>query len=86
MNKAFQTWRKRLRREHDEQEEGKEEGNGRLERERAYGIKHWGKVRTIPRINKQVGIFCKWGLDDFWAWNAKTPEMGASGPLRLISS
>eukprot|EP00965_Chrysotila_dentata_P090831 2997568-Pleurochrysis_carterae.AAC.1 len=41
MNKAFQTWRKRLRNEYGEQEEGKEGGDGRLERERTYGIKHW---------------------------------------------
>eukprot|EP00965_Chrysotila_dentata_P154625 5109347-Pleurochrysis_carterae.AAC.1 len=43
MNKAFQRWRTRIRHECDEQMEGKEDGNGRLERERTYGIKHWGK-------------------------------------------
>eukprot|EP00965_Chrysotila_dentata_P037893 1260144-Pleurochrysis_carterae.AAC.1 len=62
MNKAFQTWRKKLRHEHDEQEEGKEEGNGRLERERTYGVKHWGKVKTIPRIHKQVKNFLQMGI------------------------
>eukprot|EP00965_Chrysotila_dentata_P004599 149832-Pleurochrysis_carterae.AAC.1 len=64
MNKAFQTWRKRLRHEFDEQGEGKEEGKERLEREKTYGIKYWERVRTIPRIRKQVKKFCKRGLDD----------------------
>eukprot|EP00965_Chrysotila_dentata_P047243 1567474-Pleurochrysis_carterae.AAC.1 len=44
MNKAFQRWRSRVRHECDEQVEGKEEGDRRIERERTYGIKHWGKI------------------------------------------
>eukprot|EP00965_Chrysotila_dentata_P052355 1736629-Pleurochrysis_carterae.AAC.1 len=66
MNKAFQRWRSRVRHECDEQAEGKEEGDRRLERERG-----------LMELN--IG-------DDFFAGNAKTPEMGAPGPLRLTSS
>eukprot|EP00965_Chrysotila_dentata_P090138 2975223-Pleurochrysis_carterae.AAC.1 len=43
MNKAFQTWRSRVRHEGEEQAEGKEQGDKRMEREKTYGIKHWGK-------------------------------------------
>eukprot|EP00965_Chrysotila_dentata_P257955 6213056-Pleurochrysis_carterae.AAC.1 len=52
---------------------------GKRKRERTYGIKHWGRVRTIPRIHLQVKNFCKWGLDDFSlpGMKVKTPEMGA---------
>eukprot|EP00965_Chrysotila_dentata_P053604 1778408-Pleurochrysis_carterae.AAC.1 len=51
VNKAFQTWRKKLRQKDDEEREGKEEGNDRLEREKTHGIKHWGRVEGIPRIH-----------------------------------
>eukprot|EP00965_Chrysotila_dentata_P174535 5761181-Pleurochrysis_carterae.AAC.1 len=54
MNKAFQTWRKRLRHEYDEHGEGNEEVKERLEREKTNGIKYWGRVRTIPRM--QLGM------------------------------
>ena len=42
--------------------DGKEEGDRRLEKERTYGIKNWGKVRTIPRIHKQVKNFLQTGI------------------------
>eukprot|EP00965_Chrysotila_dentata_P209580 6185376-Pleurochrysis_carterae.AAC.1 len=32
---------------------GTEEGEGNIEKEKTYGIKHWGRVRTIPRIHIQ---------------------------------
>eukprot|EP00965_Chrysotila_dentata_P094819 3135942-Pleurochrysis_carterae.AAC.1 len=60
MNKAFQSWKTRVRHECHEQVEGQENGDGRLKRERED--------------------------DDFSAGKTKTPEMGASGPLRLTSS
>eukprot|EP00965_Chrysotila_dentata_P166506 5497495-Pleurochrysis_carterae.AAC.1 len=62
MNKAFQIWKKRVRHEQDEQTEGKEDGKGRFEREKMYGIKHCGKVRTIPRMHKQVQKFLQKGI------------------------
>eukprot|EP00965_Chrysotila_dentata_P259163 6213465-Pleurochrysis_carterae.AAC.2 len=34
-------------------QEDKVEGRNK---ERAYGIKHWGRVRTIPGINKQAHL------------------------------
>eukprot|EP00965_Chrysotila_dentata_P189818 6173528-Pleurochrysis_carterae.AAC.1 len=87
MNKAFQTWRKRLRQEYDEQEEGKEEGTGRPERERGRMEFNTGvELERYRECINKLRSFCKWGLDDFWVGNAKTPGMGASGPLRLISS
>eukprot|EP00965_Chrysotila_dentata_P078212 2578404-Pleurochrysis_carterae.AAC.1 len=62
MNKAFQRWRTRVKHEGEEQVEGKEEGDRRLEKERMYGIKNWGKIRTIPRIHKQVKNFLQTGI------------------------
>eukprot|EP00965_Chrysotila_dentata_P041383 1372679-Pleurochrysis_carterae.AAC.1 len=53
MNKAFQKWKKRVWHEQDEQEGGEKDEDGRIEKEKTYVIKHWGKVRTIPRIHKQ---------------------------------
>eukprot|EP00965_Chrysotila_dentata_P250376 6209408-Pleurochrysis_carterae.AAC.2 len=52
MNKAFQRWRKRVWYEY--QATGKEDGKREKESERTYGIKHWGRVRTIPRIHKHT--------------------------------
>eukprot|EP00965_Chrysotila_dentata_P219784 6191354-Pleurochrysis_carterae.AAC.2 len=43
MQKAFQRWRKRVWHECDERAEGKEDGEGRKEREMTYGMKHWGQ-------------------------------------------
>eukprot|EP00965_Chrysotila_dentata_P113546 3752426-Pleurochrysis_carterae.AAC.1 len=66
MNKAlFQRWRSRVRHECDEQVEEKEDWNRRLERKRTYGIKHWGKVRSIPKIYKQVKNFMQMGIGWF---------------------
>eukprot|EP00965_Chrysotila_dentata_P011593 379276-Pleurochrysis_carterae.AAC.1 len=62
MNKAFQNWKKRVGFEQDEQTEGKEDGKGRSEREKTYGIKYWGKVRTMPRMHKQVKKFPQKGI------------------------
>eukprot|EP00965_Chrysotila_dentata_P225839 6195026-Pleurochrysis_carterae.AAC.1 len=62
MSKAFQTWKKMVKHEPDEQTGGKEDESGRLERERTYGIKHWGKVRAIPRMHIQVKNFLQMGI------------------------
>eukprot|EP00965_Chrysotila_dentata_P210441 6185881-Pleurochrysis_carterae.AAC.2 len=70
MHMAFQRWRNGIWHDYDAQAAGMEDGEGRIEKERTYGIKHWGRVRTMPRIHIQF----------------KTPEMGASGPLRPTSS
>eukprot|EP00965_Chrysotila_dentata_P233845 6199833-Pleurochrysis_carterae.AAC.1 len=43
------------------------------ETEKTYGIQHWGRVRTVPRIQLGVKNFLQKG-------------MGASGLLRLTSS
>eukprot|EP00965_Chrysotila_dentata_P167953 5545712-Pleurochrysis_carterae.AAC.1 len=62
INKAFQRWRAKIKHEKEEQVDGKEEGDRRLEKEKTYGIKNWGKVRTIPRIHKQVKNFLQTGI------------------------
>eukprot|EP00965_Chrysotila_dentata_P140235 4636238-Pleurochrysis_carterae.AAC.1 len=62
MNQAFQSWKSRVRQGSHEQVEGREDGDGRLERERTHGIKNWGKVRTIPRIHKQIKNFLQMGI------------------------
>eukprot|EP00965_Chrysotila_dentata_P141826 4687742-Pleurochrysis_carterae.AAC.1 len=62
MNKAFQNWKANIKNEKEEQVDGKEKGDSRLEKEKTYGIKNWGKVRTIPRIHKQVKNFLQTGI------------------------
>eukprot|EP00965_Chrysotila_dentata_P035784 1190910-Pleurochrysis_carterae.AAC.1 len=61
-NKAFQSWKLRAKHECHDQAERQEDGDRRLERERTYGIKIWGKVRTIPRIHEQVKNFLQKGI------------------------
>eukprot|EP00965_Chrysotila_dentata_P136833 4525585-Pleurochrysis_carterae.AAC.1 len=70
MYMAFQRWRKGTGHDYNTQSVGAEDGEGRIEKERTYGIKHWGRVRTISKIHIQ----------------SKTPEMGAPGPLGRTSS
>eukprot|EP00965_Chrysotila_dentata_P044844 1489915-Pleurochrysis_carterae.AAC.1 len=53
MRKAFQSWKKRVWHDYDAQRGGKADGERGKERERTYGIKHWGRVRSIPRIHIQ---------------------------------
>eukprot|EP00965_Chrysotila_dentata_P092445 3050850-Pleurochrysis_carterae.AAC.4 len=62
MYKAFQKWRRGVWHEYDAQAERKEDGEGIKERERTYGIKHWGRVRTIPRIHIQLKNFLQMGI------------------------
>eukprot|EP00965_Chrysotila_dentata_P196097 6177382-Pleurochrysis_carterae.AAC.1 len=62
MTKVFQRWRKSVWHEYGAQEMGKEEGKRVREKERTYGIKHWGRVRTIPRTHKQVKHFLQMGI------------------------
>eukprot|EP00965_Chrysotila_dentata_P159030 5253810-Pleurochrysis_carterae.AAC.1 len=59
---TFQTWKKRVRQEYDGRVEAEEDGDRRLNREKTYGNKYWGKVRTIYREYKnKLRIFYKWG-------------------------
>eukprot|EP00965_Chrysotila_dentata_P216583 6189458-Pleurochrysis_carterae.AAC.1 len=53
MHKAFQKLRRGVWHAYNAQAERKEDGEGRIERERTYGMKHWGRVRTIPRILRE---------------------------------
>eukprot|EP00965_Chrysotila_dentata_P149782 4946138-Pleurochrysis_carterae.AAC.2 len=42
---------------------GEEEDGARgKEREKSYGSKHWGRVRSIPRIHRQVKNFLQKGI------------------------
>eukprot|EP00965_Chrysotila_dentata_P129613 4285053-Pleurochrysis_carterae.AAC.1 len=62
MNKAFQRWKTKIKYESKERVDGKEEGDRKLEKVRTYGIKNWGKVKTIPRIHKQAKSFLQTGI------------------------
>eukprot|EP00965_Chrysotila_dentata_P220115 6191583-Pleurochrysis_carterae.AAC.3 len=62
MHMAFQRCRKGLWQDYDTHAAGIEEEEGRIEKERTYGIKHWGRVRTIPRIHIQVKNFLQLGI------------------------
>eukprot|EP00965_Chrysotila_dentata_P188184 6172581-Pleurochrysis_carterae.AAC.1 len=62
MSKAFKNWRRRVGQVHEAKKGGKEEGEGGRERERTYGIKHWDRVRSIPRIHIQFKSFLQKGI------------------------
>eukprot|EP00965_Chrysotila_dentata_P158211 5226845-Pleurochrysis_carterae.AAC.1 len=62
MNEALQRWKTNAKHGDKEQVDGKVEGDRRIEKERTYGIKNWGKVRTIPRIHKMVKNFLQMGI------------------------
>eukprot|EP00965_Chrysotila_dentata_P089145 2943601-Pleurochrysis_carterae.AAC.3 len=62
MSKAFQNWRRKVGHVRVVETGGKEEGEGGKERERTYGIKHWGRARSIPRIHIQVKNFLQKGI------------------------
>eukprot|EP00965_Chrysotila_dentata_P104105 3437856-Pleurochrysis_carterae.AAC.1 len=68
---------------------GKENGEGGRERERTYGIKHWGRVRSISRIQYRSRTSCRWVLDDDHFPGVrliKPQKLGVSGVLWLTSS
>eukprot|EP00965_Chrysotila_dentata_P184254 6083198-Pleurochrysis_carterae.AAC.1 len=46
MHTAFQRWRKGVWQDYHTQAGGKEEGEGRIEKEKIHGIKYWGRVRA----------------------------------------
>eukprot|EP00965_Chrysotila_dentata_P011047 359040-Pleurochrysis_carterae.AAC.2 len=62
MHKAFQRWRIiRVGHEHDAQARRKEDGEGEREKERTYGMEHWGRVlddyyRPGVKVKPQNGI------------------------------
>eukprot|EP00965_Chrysotila_dentata_P043248 1437183-Pleurochrysis_carterae.AAC.1 len=62
MHMAFQRWRKEVCQDYDTQAGGTEEWEGKVEKERTHGIKHWGRVRTIPRVHIQVKNFLQMGM------------------------
>eukprot|EP00965_Chrysotila_dentata_P237788 6202129-Pleurochrysis_carterae.AAC.1 len=62
MHTAFQRWRKGIGHDHNTQEVRTEDGEGSIEKKRMYGIKHWGRVRTIPMIHIQVKYFLQEGI------------------------
>eukprot|EP00965_Chrysotila_dentata_P198294 6178695-Pleurochrysis_carterae.AAC.5 len=62
MKEAFQKWKSLMQHEHTDKDWGqahKEEGGSKV---KTYGIKHWGRVRTIPRVNQQVKSFLQTGI------------------------
>eukprot|EP00965_Chrysotila_dentata_P078230 2578866-Pleurochrysis_carterae.AAC.1 len=57
MSQAFQSWKKRLGLEYNQQMRGKKEEERGEEREKTYktyGIKHWGRVRSMISIKTPV--------------------------------
>eukprot|EP00965_Chrysotila_dentata_P031262 1040775-Pleurochrysis_carterae.AAC.1 len=61
-HKAFQRWREKVWHAYEAQTGGKEDGEKGKERERTYGIKCWGRVRSIPRIHVQIKNFLQMGV------------------------
>eukprot|EP00965_Chrysotila_dentata_P124781 4125580-Pleurochrysis_carterae.AAC.1 len=66
MCRAFQNWRRRVGHVNETKTGGTEEGERGNERERTYGIKHWGRARSIPRIR---------ALDEHYSLLAKKPQL-----------
>eukprot|EP00965_Chrysotila_dentata_P262098 6214469-Pleurochrysis_carterae.AAC.1 len=62
MHMAFQRWRRGIGYDNHAHGLGAEDGVGDIEKEKTYGIKHWGRVRTIPRIHIQVKNFLQTGI------------------------
>eukprot|EP00965_Chrysotila_dentata_P076460 2524952-Pleurochrysis_carterae.AAC.3 len=48
------------RNEHKNERKGEEDEKGK--KEKTYGIKHWSRVRSIPRIHAQVKNFLQKGI------------------------
>eukprot|EP00965_Chrysotila_dentata_P180437 5956107-Pleurochrysis_carterae.AAC.1 len=84
MKEVFQKWKLSIRLAHIDKDRGEEHKEEIRNNEKTYGIKYWGRVRTIPRLHKQEKILTdrRWmtGLQ-----HLKTPETGAKGLLRLTS-
>eukprot|EP00965_Chrysotila_dentata_P078654 2592327-Pleurochrysis_carterae.AAC.1 len=57
MKGAFQKWKTLIRHEHMDKGGGEEHKEENEKIEKTHGIKHWGRVRTIPRLHMQVKSF-----------------------------
>eukprot|EP00965_Chrysotila_dentata_P200734 6180140-Pleurochrysis_carterae.AAC.4 len=62
MNKAFQKWKSLIRGRRNDKDQGQGYRDVEGNKEKTYGIKDWGRVRTIPRIHKQVKNFLPAGI------------------------
>eukprot|EP00965_Chrysotila_dentata_P237178 6201728-Pleurochrysis_carterae.AAC.1 len=80
MNTAFQRWREGVRHEYEKQTEGEEDGEGRIERERRYGIKHWDR-RVVGAVARARAHF-------LWAtlWARPTSACHARSTARAVQS
>eukprot|EP00965_Chrysotila_dentata_P021509 712557-Pleurochrysis_carterae.AAC.1 len=61
MKEAFQYWKALTCGTYTEKDKGKEHEKDKGATERTYGIKHWGRIRTILRLHKQVKRFFQTG-------------------------
>eukprot|EP00965_Chrysotila_dentata_P172982 5708927-Pleurochrysis_carterae.AAC.1 len=60
MKEAFQKGKLLIRPE--QMVKGVEHKEGKMNNEKTYGIKHWGRVRAIPRLHKQIKRFLQSGV------------------------
>eukprot|EP00965_Chrysotila_dentata_P188753 6172930-Pleurochrysis_carterae.AAC.2 len=60
--RMFLTWKKNTGYGSQEQKERKEKGEKEGGQEKIYGIKHWGRVRSVPRIHIHVKNFLQKGI------------------------
>eukprot|EP00965_Chrysotila_dentata_P105285 3477306-Pleurochrysis_carterae.AAC.1 len=74
MKDAFQKWISLIHRvDTDRGQIRKEE---KVKKEKTYGIKHWGRVRTIPKLYERVKSFLQTGVGDYIAIHDKNPGNG----------
>eukprot|EP00965_Chrysotila_dentata_P015146 500797-Pleurochrysis_carterae.AAC.1 len=62
MKEAFQYWKALTCGTYTEKDKGKEHEKDKGVTERTYGIKHWGRIRTTPKLHKQVKRFFQTGI------------------------
>eukprot|EP00965_Chrysotila_dentata_P008179 267169-Pleurochrysis_carterae.AAC.1 len=64
MSKAFKRWKITTTGWESNDKKGKKKtrGRGRRKRGQSYGIKHWGRIKTIPKILTQVQRFLQTGV------------------------
>eukprot|EP00965_Chrysotila_dentata_P147610 4873491-Pleurochrysis_carterae.AAC.1 len=61
MQRMFPKWPKTTGYDNQEQK-GKGKGGKEGGRENTYGIRHWGRVKSIPKIQIQVQNFLQKGI------------------------
>eukprot|EP00965_Chrysotila_dentata_P256886 6212707-Pleurochrysis_carterae.AAC.2 len=58
----FIRWKRNVGYKQDSFDEGQGKENEEEKKEKTYGIKYWGRMRTIPRIHMKAKNFLQKGI------------------------